>query len=347
VDRTIPIQNVYYMFCYAWQHCESGPLVQVGPVEDPTLPNLLASILVRGTEQLLRRGFDRGYVEANEDLSTIRGRLQINESIKRTLFLKEKIACSFDEFEYDIPANQILKATMWELGRFEGVDADLRRRLLQLAGMFNAVSNVSLSPLLFRQIRLHRNNRAMHFLMRVCEFVHQTVFPEKIERGRKFPDILRDEKRMARVFEEFIRNFFKTEQSAFAVKIDHIQWQGTAINESDIEYLPIMKTDLTLRSVTRTVVVDAKYYTRPLQESEFGKKTVQSTNLYQLFSYLKNLEGSGGIDVAAEGILVYPEVDQRFDLKFKIQGHHVRAVSLDLCQDWQLIKKDLLAFLNP
>ena len=55
----IPIQNLYYLFCYAWRHYREGALVDVGRVENPTLPNLFATVLIKGVPRLLKRGLDR------------------------------------------------------------------------------------------------------------------------------------------------------------------------------------------------------------------------------------------------------------------------------------------------
>jgi 5-methylcytosine-specific restriction enzyme subunit McrC len=49
--------------------------------------------------------------------------------------------------------------------------------------------------------------------------------------------------------------------------------------------LPTMETDITLRSGTRTVVIEAKYYRETLTR-RYGKETLHSDNLYQLFAYL-------------------------------------------------------------
>jgi 5-methylcytosine-specific restriction enzyme subunit McrC len=46
-----------------------------------------------------------------------------------------------------------------------------------------------------------------------------------------------------------------------------------------------MKTDITLRSSTRTVVIEAKYYRETLTR-RYSKETLRSDNLYQLFAYL-------------------------------------------------------------
>lgn len=77
-----------------------------------------------------------------------------------------------------------------------------------------------------------------------------------------------------------------------------------------------METDVTLRSASRTLVIEAKYYRETLSSGQYGKKTLHSHNLYQLFAYLKNLEANGGLDRSAEGIILYPCVARNLNLSF-------------------------------
>ncbi len=342
----IPIQNLYYLFCYAWRHYREGALVDVGRVENPTLPNLFATVLIQGVPRLLKRGLDRDYVDQEDDLRCLRGKINVSETVKRTLLLDRKAACTFDEFQVDIVPNQILKATMRTLIRTAGLDGDLRGHLTRLCREFAPISDIPLSRAMFRQVRIHRNNRFYHFLMRVCEFVHDAILPETAGKHSRFSDILRDEKKMARVFEEFVRNFYAAEQTEFRVKRDRFAWQGFALSPGAETYLPHMETDITLRSHNQTIIIDTKYTPHVLQE-HFGSRTIQSPHLYQLFAYVKNLVNRTTDLTQVAGILLYPTVGESLRLTYEIQGHKIQIATIDLAQDWQQIREELLALLTP
>jgi len=106
-----------------------------------------------------------------------------------------------------------------------------------------------------------------------------------------------------------------------------------------------MKTDISLRSASRTIIVDTKFYKDALQ-TYFDRRSIRSAHLYQLFAYLKNLEPRGGIDAQAEGILLYPTVDQVLDVRYRVQGHPVAVRTLDLAQDWRNVHAQLLAMID-
>lgn len=104
----------------------------------------------------------------------------------------------------------------------------------------------------------------------------------------------------------------------------------------------MMETDVTLRSSSRTIVIDAKYSQESVITSQYGKQTLHPDHLYQLFAYLKNLEARDEPDRSAHGIIIYPTAGRDFDLKFRVQGHEIRVRTLDLAAPWPEIRQSLL-----
>ena len=59
MDSAIPVQNVYYLLCYAWNKLEEREVVDVATLDSTRLVDLFAKVLLGGTRHLIRRGFDR------------------------------------------------------------------------------------------------------------------------------------------------------------------------------------------------------------------------------------------------------------------------------------------------
>jgi 5-methylcytosine-specific restriction enzyme subunit McrC len=148
---------------------------------------------------------------------------------------------------------------------------------------------------------------------------------------------------MWNVFQTFVFNFFKAEQREFAVRSEYIQWDAVALNLESAQYLPVMHADVTLRSQTRTIVIDTKYYPQALSET-YEKKRIRSDHLYQLYAYLKNCKSQGG---PPEGILLYPTTSQSLDVAFDLSGNKLRLKTLQLNQPWQKIHEELCDLLIP
>ena len=151
---------------------------------------------------------------------------------------------------------------------------------------------------------------------------------------------------MSSIFEAFVRNFYRLEQSQFSVGSEVVPWDMGADPLGYAAYLPSMFTDVTLRSPTRTIVIDAKFYRQALVSRLGGQNKVRSAHLYQLMSYLKNTAKRGGPDGHAEGLLLYPSTDGRdLRLEFELIGHKVCAYTVDLTKPWPDIRQELLTMI--
>lgn len=139
---------------------------------------------------------------------------------------------------------------------------------------------------------------------------------------------------------EFIHKKHHPDLKAKATQID---W---SINrkESTNNILPIMQTDIMLTLKERTLIIDTKYYSKSMQY-QFGKKSIHSNNLYQIYSYVMNhdVDHTGKVD----GMLLYAKTEEDItpdgQTKFN-DGNVIYYRSLDLNQDFKNIKKQLDGF---
>jgi 5-methylcytosine-specific restriction enzyme subunit McrC len=141
----IPIRNLYHLFCYAWNRFEEAQAISTGAEESPDLPNLLARVLVTGVRSLLRRGLDRGYLPLEEELSTVRGHIELGPTLRLQARRARRIQCTYDELSHDLLHNQLLKATMRRLAKVGTLDRDLARELHLLALRMPNISDICLS----------------------------------------------------------------------------------------------------------------------------------------------------------------------------------------------------------
>lgn len=340
----VPILNLYYLLCYAWDMLDEGRVVDASAEPFQSLPDLFARVLRTGVRHLLRRGLDRGYLPEAEDARTPRGKLDLADTAKRNLRLRCQVRCEFNDFSPDVLHNQIIKASLIRLARCDDLDASLRADASALCHRLHEVSTIELTPDVFNRVVIHRNNRFYAFLVEVCRVLFQSLLVDPATGRTVFRDFLGDEQTMARLFERFVRNFFRREQTEFDADSELLPWADVDGEPEDLTYLPKMRTDVTLRSSTRTIVLDTKYYASSLQ-SYFGRETIHSDHLYQLFAYLKNTPQAGSTVAPLEGILLYPVVGREIDLRYRVHGHPVRVVTLDLNQPWTEIRDRLLGLI--
>lgn len=337
----IPIQNIYYLLCYSWDKLDESDIVDVKAISTTELIDLFAKILINSTAHLLKQGLDRYYVENEHIVNGIKGKLNLSASVKQNTLPSNKTICLYDEFDYNILHNQILKTTISKLLRVKNLDNDLKNELRRIFIKLPPISEIQIRNSHFKQIRLHRNNFKYGFVLKVCQIINENLFIDESSGSYQFKDFLQEEKAMALLFESFVRNFYKIEQSEFLVKREDIKWNFVTENEIDLKMLPKMSTDISLISSSRKIIVDTKFYKEAF-EARFTQKKINSNHLYQLFSYLKNQESELEITKNCEGVLLYPAVENNFTYSYSYESHRIKVTSVNLNQNWLDIKKDLL-----
>lgn len=342
----IPIRNIYYLLCYAWNRLDEGNQVDVSAVDTTELADLLATVLISGTNHLLRRGLEQGYQEVEEELAGIRGRVQVAASARRMLMAHGRALCVYDELNSDTLQNQILKSTLRFLSRVPNLNTELRHKLLLLHRGLGGITDIKLNRLAFRRVQLHGNNRFYRFLLNVCELVVASWLVDEKTGGYKFRDFVRDEKRMAKLFEGFVLNFYRIERPDLDVRRERIYWVATSADESAMQFLPTMETDISIRSKNNTLIVDTKYY-GDMFNKRYDSESLHSAHIYQMFAYVKNLEVRGGADVHAKSMLLYPTVDKKARLRFDMHGHELQVCTINLAQEWRELKIEMLGLLSP
>lgn len=338
----IPIENIYYLLCYAWDALEQADRASVSVTPEMRLQDLLARVLAGGVTHLLKRGLDRTYVVDEGEIAGIKGRLDLAASIKRTTFARARAHCVFDELSPDTAHNRIVKTTLRRLASLDGLDAGLSERLRDLYRRMPGVQETRITAQSFRRVTLGRNNAYYGFLLDVCEIVHRNLLVNETTGKVEFRDFTRDDKQMARLFEKFLYHFLSKEQSRFEVNAPRFGWRASGADE-DLAYLPEMRTDIVLNDESQSIVIDAKYYSAALGE-HFTKSSLHSENLYQIFTYMSHLAPSAD-RARVGGILIYPRTTESLRVRVALFGHPFLAATLNLAQPWSGIHNDLLALL--
>jgi 5-methylcytosine-specific restriction enzyme subunit McrC len=339
----IPIRNVYYLLAYAWGHADAAQEREADAAAVDTLPDLLAWVLAHRTSALLKRGLDRSYLEEQVTIPGVRGKLELAATIKRNVLPQARTVCTVEEFRYDVLHNRILRSTLRRLLALPGLDRQVRAEVGLVYRKMEGVTEIPVRRSTFRRVRIHRNNRIYQFLMHLCRLLHDALRLQE-DGTATFADVRRRRGEMARLFEDFVANFYRFEQSRYSVRgQSRLPWHEAASPlEADLNRLPGMIPDVVLEAPDRRIILDAKFYREPLAQGRHGGLRVRSGHLYQVFTYIENRNAQMPDGPRHEGLLLYPVVGRAFRFDFKLKGHRVQVRSVDLDEDWTQIRDDLL-----
>ena len=337
----IPIENIYYLLCYAWNKLDEKDRVAVSIDDNTDLLDLFAKIIINASKLLLKRGIDHNYIRNSLELPGIKGKLEFSQTVKSNLLFKQRTYCTFDEFSANILINQILVSTIDRLIRLKGLDKLLKKELKQLLWMFAGIQLIELNESIFKRIPLNRNNRFYGFVLNVCEIIYNNSLPSEEKGVYLFADFTRDDQKMNQLFEAFIRNFYRIElKNRYSVKREIIKWDFECSETTSFDYIPQMQTDITLENDQEKIIIDAKFY-RETMTLNYQKEKIKSANLYQLFSYLLNQQTQEEKTIQATGVLLYPTIEQDYNLSYRYHQHPIFIKTVNLNTNWRNIENRL------
>ena len=336
----IPVQNVYYMLSYAFRVLNEQGYKSIKTEEFHNVAELCTSILTKGVKQQLKRGLGQEYISETEALSSPRGKIDVTASIKNLSMIRGELVCTYDEFSVNSYMNRIIKSTLLLLLKAK-ISPSRKKEIKKLLVFFEDVETLDIHTINW-SIRFNRNNQSYRMLVAVCELVIKGLLQTQSDGSTKMMDFLDDQK-MHHLYEKFILEYYNTEYKNLKVKASAsmMDWQ---VDDGFRDLLPKMKTDITLTRGERTLIIDAKYYERNLRE-QYGKVSIPTDNLYQIFTYVKTKENElvGVPHEKVSGMLLYAQTDEEgaFNNEYQIMGNRVCVRTLDLSGDFQSIKNQL------
>lgn len=340
-DKGILIRNVYYMLSYAFQELRKNNYENVLKESFERIQDLFAEILYRGISYQLKQGLYREYIDRQDNLPVLRGKLDKRGTINNRIARRQVLSCEYDELSEDNAFNRILKTTAGVLIREKTVESKRKSQLKSLMPFFDGVSVVDPFNIRWNMLRYQRNNQTYKMLINVCYFVLDGMLMTTESGAYKMATFSDDH--MNRLFEKFILEYYRVHHKGLSASADKIEWDVAETDKAVIDFLPAMKTDITLHSGAKTLIIDTKYYGSMMQE-QFDKQTIHSNNLYQVFSYVKNLDkANSGL---VYGMLLYARTQEEMapDLDAIIGGNRFLVKTLDLNNDFEGIRAQLDAF---
>lgn len=259
------------------------------------LYEIFISEYLKMVSDLVKRGLKSSYVGCEDNLNIFKGKLLINENLRRNFAHRERFFVTYDEYSIDRPEHRLIKAALLKLRREK-----LARRLLTYFDSVEASKNYSKD---FAAISIDRTNREYQTVMNWTKiFLRGESFMPFIGKSAALALLFDMNKLFEAYVAEHIKKYFSDE---FTVKI---QAQEKYLFDEPRECK--LKPDIILENSAEKFILDTKW-----------KFEIIPGDMYQMFAYAKKY-GAKKIF-----ILCPPQVEETF---YRAEDFQVQVVGVDL-----------------
>lgn len=293
----------------------------LGLHEDADLLSAIATAFARQADRATDQGLLQGYRVVEDALPVLRGRLRSSEQLSRRLGLAVPLEVRYDEYDVDIPENQLLRGAAEVLLKIPQIGPVARLRLRRLVRSMADVTPARRGRHLPRW-QASRLNARYHVALYLAELVLRGGSVEQEAGSVVVSGFVLD---MAKVFEDFLTTALG---SALSSNGGHCKAQDRWHLDEASEVT--MRPDLVWYRPDGQVgaVIDAKY--KAEKPSGFPH-----ADLYQMLAYCTAL----GLD---RGHLIYAEGNERTaSHTVRNSGTEIRQHTLDLTRDPARLLEDV------
>ena len=266
------------------------------------LLEIFISMFLCELETLVKKGVKSDYIELEDNLKFLKGKLNINEQIKRNSIHKERFYVEYSEFLNDIKINQVIKTTLKFLYKKSNSSKN-QQKIRELLFIFDEVSTCSDYKNFFTNYTINRQVRHYEQTLLWCKIflLGDTFTPHK---GDDLALALLFD--MNALFESYVGNFIKKKLPDVI-----LQHRGKYLIEEPIRDFGL-EPDIFLEG---KFIADTKWKIIRQDNNEGEKKNkISQTDLYQLYAYGKKYE-------CDKLYLIYPKIDgaKQESMKFEYE----------------------------
>ena len=247
------------------------------------LLEIFISMFLCELEALVKKGIKSDYVALEENLNFLKGKLNINEQIKRNSIHKERFYVRYSEFLSDININRIIKTTLKFLYKKSNSSKN-QQKIRELLFIFDEVLECEDYKNFFAKLVINRQVKHYEQTLLWCKiFLFNNSFTPHKGDDLGFA-LLFD---MNALFESYVGNFIKK------------SFPGTILQHSEKHLVEDPKS-FKLRP---DIFLKGKFIADTKWKIISSRDGISQADLYQLYAYGKKHPCDGKLH------LIYPKID--------------------------------------
>lgn len=272
----------------------------------PLLEVFISQFLL-SVNTLIKRGLRSDYITREDNLTFLKGKLNIGKQIRHNFINKHKFYVEYDEFLQDRPANRLLHSALAAIGSYTR-SGNNQKLLQELLFFFTDIPQSSDYKLDFTRLNVDRGMDYYQCPLAWARLILESFSPQSMQGKNHAPSLLFP---MEAVFESYVAKVLR-KQVAKGFNLKE-QAQSKKLVEHDKQQWFRLKPDLVIEQEgTVKVVLDTKW--KVLDQSKKNgtdKYGLSQADFYQMFAYGQKYLGGKG-----EMFLLYPQ-SEKFNAAIK------------------------------
>ena len=264
-----------------------------------TLYEIFINMYLQEVRMLVKHGIKSAYIAREDNLNFFKGKLVVNDQIKRNITHQERFYVHYDEYLVDRAENRLIKATLLKL---QGItaSAENQKEIRQLLTAFEMVRPSMNYQKDFSRVVIDRNTKDYEMLMRwsrvfLLNKSFTTFSGGYNARALLFP--------MEKVFESYVARQLKKVLADMDWKIS-TQDRGYYLFDSPRQFA--LRPDIVITKDDGSVVIlDTKW--KSLVDNPRINYGISQADMYQMYAYAKKYENKRG---TPEVWLLYPVTNE-------------------------------------
>ena len=263
------------------------------------LYEIFINMYLQEVRTLVKHGIKSTYLSHEDNLNFFKGKLLVNEHIKKNSTHRERFYVRFDEYQVNRAENRLVKATLLKLQGITG-SAENQKEIRQLLTAFEMVTPSANYQKDFSKVTIDRNTKDYDMLMRWSKvFLLNKSFTTfsggTSARALLFP--------MERVFESYVAKQLKHTVAELNWELS-AQDKGFYLFDSPRQFA--LRPDIVItRDDGTKIILDTKW--KSLMDSPRKNYGISQADMYQMYAYSKKYKT--------------PEIWLLYPLNNEIRGH--------------------------
>jgi 5-methylcytosine-specific restriction enzyme subunit McrC len=297
----------------------AGPMTHLSWQKE-TLLEILIGLFARKLADEVRKGMPRRYLAHEDDLTALRGQLDVTRQFTALIARSDRLACRYDDLSSDIMLNQIMKATVDRLIRIS-TSVENQRRLRELAFFYADIRSLPPTALAWDSLILDRTNSRWRELVELARLLLGDRFQTTSMGGARGFSLTFD---MSRLFEAYVARQLKRALTGTGLTVHPQGGRRYCLQEAETGVGRFMtKPDILVKRGTKVeLIVDTKWK-RISRFVDDPKRGVSQSDVYQMIAYSQLYE-------CADLLLLYPHHNELGLYPGPVSNHVIAGTSKTL-----------------